>query len=244
MKGESINMKSLHSIKFISRLFVMLILAAFIGYAGLKLAIAAEPAKPAAEPQKAAPAAKPAAKPGVSPILDPKDPKSVLYLDTKGNLAGTGDPAKSGPASEAARAGAGWHPAALASTVLPKDRYGLVDWAKATKDNVITPRASLDPKEEEMPPMDMNVAIETKSDFINNVNYPHYMHTWWLKCEVCHPDIFMPAKGQNNMTMSGIAQGQWCGRCHGKVAFPLTDCVRCHNQPKAAAAPKAAPAKK
>lgn len=240
MKGESINMKSLHSIKSMPRVILLVVLAAFIAYAGLKFTTQAA----AAEPVKStAPAAKPAAT-KVSPILDPKDPKSVLYLDTKGNLAGTGDPAKSGPASEAAKAGAGWHPAALTSTILPKDRYGLVDWAKSVKDNVITPRGSLDPKEEEMPAMDMNVVIETKSDFINNVNYPHYMHTWWLKCEVCHPAIFMPAKGQNNMTMSGIVQGQWCGRCHGKVAFPLTDCARCHTQPKAAAAPKAAPIKK
>jgi len=31
-------------------------------------------------------------------------------------------------------------------------------------------------------------------------------------------------------------QGQWCGRCHNKIAFPLTDCNRCHSSPKKAAA--------
>jgi len=45
----------------------------------------------------------------------------------------------------------------------------------------------------------------------------------------------VPAKGQNNMTMSAIVEGKFCGRCHGKVAFPLADCNRCHTQPKKAA---------
>ncbi|MBI3756143.1 MAG: hypothetical protein HY265_08295, partial [Deltaproteobacteria bacterium] len=183
----------------------------------------------AKETQPAAPKEK------VSPILDPKDPKSILYLDTKGSLAGTGDPAKSGPASEAVKAGAGWHPTALAAAVLPKDKYGLVDWARAVKDHIVVPRHSLDPQEEEMPPLDMNVVIEAKSDFVNDVVYPHYIHTWWLKCEVCHPKIFIPQKGGNNMTMIEIAGGKFCGRCHGKIAFPLTDCMRCHVQPKKAA---------
>jgi len=26
--------------------------------------------------------------------------------------------------------------------------------------------------------------------------------------------------------------GQKCGVCHGKVAFPVTDCRRCHTQKK------------
>ena len=34
--------------------------------------------------------------------------------------------------------------------------------------------------------------------------------------------------------MVEIGQGQWCGKCHGRVSFPLTDCVRCHSQPKVA----------
>ncbi len=40
---------------------------------------------------------------GVSNIVDPNDPKSILYLDTEGKLAGVGD--ASTPASEAYRAG-------------------------------------------------------------------------------------------------------------------------------------------
>jgi len=166
--------------------------------------------------------------------VDPSDPANVIYLDTSGKPAGVGDPTK--PASTMWKAGQGWHPQALTASNLPKDKYGLIDWAKAVSDGVIKPKHSIDPKEEDSDPMDLDVLIETKSDFVNNVIYPHKMHTFWLKCEICHATvggpIFMPAAGQNNMTMAGIAQGQWCGRCHGKIAFPLADCNRCHSSPK------------
>ena len=220
-------MKSLYSIKSFYKACCLIIKGVFFTIAITQYITAAEPAKPSTKPGTKETAPKSS--------VDPSDPKNPIYLDTKGKAAGTGDPTKSGPASEAAKLGAGWHPAALASAVLPKDRYGLVDWARSVKDNVIAPKHSIDPAEQEMPPLDMNVVIETKSDFINNVVYPHYIHTWWLKCEVCHPKIFVPTKGQNHMTMVEIAEGKFCGRCHGKVAFPLTDCNRCHTQPKKAA---------
>lgn len=162
--------------------------------------------------------------------LDPNDPTSVIYLDTSGKPAGLGDPSK--PPSMAYRAGQGWHPQALSATGLPKDRYGLIDWAKIVRENIVKPKPSLDPNEEEMPPLKMDVLIPAKGDFVNDVIYPHEMHTFWLKCEVCHPGIFVPAKGENKMSMVEIGQGKWCGRCHGKVAFPLTDCNRCHVSPK------------
>ncbi len=162
--------------------------------------------------------------------IDPTDPKSVIYLDTAGKPAGLGDASK--PASISFKAGRGWHPQALSATGLPKDRYGLIDWARIVRENLIKPKPSLDPKADEMPPLKMDVLIEAKGDFVDNVIYPHEMHTYWLKCEVCHPKIFIPARGQNNMTMRGIVKGKWCGRCHNKIAFPLTDCTRCHTSPK------------
>ncbi len=190
----------------------------------------AAPAPPAQAPAPEAEKSKPT-KGKVSPILDPKDPRSILYLDTSGKLAGTGDPTKSGIPSEAYRAGQAWHSKTLAAEVLPKDKYGLVDWAKAAKDNLIAPRHSLDQAEEDIV-LDMDVVIPAKSDFMNDVVYPHFIHTWWLKCEVCHMDIFMMQAGGNEMYMTEIVEGKWCGRCHGKIAFPLTDCNRCHTKPK------------
>lgn len=198
--------------------------AALFGYVTISDTIAA---------QAQAPAKKQSAASGASVVLDPTNPNSVLYLDTAGKPAGTGDATK--PVSEAYKAGQAWHPQALQAAGLPKDRYGLINWAKLAKDNTIAPKGSIDPAIEEMPPLDMDVIIKAKGNFVNDVTYPHWIHTYWLKCEVCHPSIFVPAAGQNNMTMVGITNGEWCGRCHGKVAFPLTDCNRCHNVPKAGA---------
>ncbi|MBI5642767.1 MAG: hypothetical protein HY954_04765 [Deltaproteobacteria bacterium] len=191
------------------------------------------PAEGAAKTKNDA-AAKKSEKGATEQKLDPTDTTSVIYLDTAGKPAGVGDPTK--PPSMAYKSGQGWHPQALSATGLPKDRYGLIDWAKIVRENIVKPRPSLDPAEEEMPPLKMDVLIPAKGDFVNDVIYPHEMHTYWLKCEVCHPGIFVPAKGTNPMSMIEIAQGQWCGRCHGKVAFPLTDCNRCHTSPKNKAA--------
>lgn len=199
----------------------------------------------AATPPATTPPPATAEKKEVSPILDPTDRTSVIYLGTYGALAGTGDPVKSGPPSDATRIGKAWHPTAMATVLLPKDKYGLVDWAKAAKEDLIKPRAGFTAEEEEDEIiMDMDVVIEAKSDFVNDVVYPHYIHTWWLPCSVCHPAIFIPQKGANNMTMVEISRGKFCGRCHGKVSFPLTDCFRCHVKPKQAKAnaPAAAPA--
>jgi c(7)-type cytochrome triheme protein len=165
----------------------------------------------------------------VSPMLDPTDPSSVIYLDTSGKLAGTGDATQ--PVSEAWKAGMAWHPKALSGEGLPKDRYGLIDWVKIVEDNIIAPKHSLDPDAQELPALDVVVVMPTKIESVNAVNFPHKTHTYWLSCEVCHPKLFLPAKGQNNMNMSGIVEGKWCGVCHGKVAFPLTDCNRCHSEP-------------
>ncbi len=164
--------------------------------------------------------------------IDPSDPTSVIYLGTHGQPAGLGDPTH--PPSFAYKKGHGWHPAALEAQGLPRDRYGLIDWAKIVREKLINPRGTLDPKDadQEMPPLDMNVLIPAKGDYVNDVVYPHEIHTYWLKCEVCHPKIFIPQKGANHMTMVGIVEGKWCGRCHNRVAFPLTDCNRCHTSPK------------
>ncbi len=170
----------------------------------------------------------------VSPIIDPDDPTSILYTDTSGNLAGLGD--ADNPVSEAWKAGQAWHPKALQAQGLPKDQYGLVDWAKLVREELIKPKHSLDPEEAEFPPLEVDVIIPAKGDFVKNVKYPHKIHTYWLNCDTCHATkggaIFEMAAGENNMTMVGIAEGEWCGRCHGKVAFPLTDCARCHSVEK------------
>jgi c(7)-type cytochrome triheme protein len=151
----------------------------------------------------------------------------LIYLSGRGVLAGTGDPSK--VAGDAEKAGAKEHPAALEFSGLPKDQYGLIDWATAIKSGKIKPLDSLDPSVPAMPPFNLDIVIKAKSNFMPDVVYPHYTHTLWLTCVNCHTQIFnMKAGGNPDMTMPKIAAGEYCGRCHNRVAFPLSDCTRCH----------------
>jgi c(7)-type cytochrome triheme protein len=38
-------------------------------------------------------------------------------------------------------------------------------------------------------------------------------------------------KGATKYSMVEIFDGKYCGACHMTVAFPLTDCGRCHTRP-------------
>jgi len=117
---------------------------------------------------------------------------------------------------------------------LPKTETGLgngVHWVKALDDGNLKPRwERTDPSAEPMV-MDMNILRVPKSS-MPDVVFPHRQHTLWLACSNCHPDIFIPRKGANQINMAAIILGQKCGVCHGKVAFPVSECKRCHSQPK------------
>src|SRR3989304_1931738 len=118
-------MKNLHIIKFIPMTILAIVLAISIGLMPKLVTqiIAAEPVK--AKEKAPAKATEPAKEPAKakekapSPAFDPKDPKSILYMDTKGVVAGTGDPTKTGPASAGIKIGAGWDPGAPAATLTP-----------------------------------------------------------------------------------------------------------------------------
>ncbi len=108
-----------------------------------------------------------------------------------------------------------------------------VDWVKSLESGKIHPRYDrLDPKAKPIV-MDLNIVREVKGS-MPNVVYPHKQHTEWLDCSNCHPAIFIPQKGANQISMAAILMGQKCGVCHGKVAFPITakTCRKCHSQPK------------
>ncbi|MBI5453055.1 MAG: cytochrome c3 family protein [Deltaproteobacteria bacterium] len=114
---------------------------------------------------------------------------------------------------------------------LPKDPSGNVNWTAAVVNGYINPRGSLDPGVPEDQPLNLNIFIEAKVPLMANVLFPHSIHTYWLSCNNCHPKIFIPEAGANPISMDEIFKGQWCGRCHGKVAFtfwPRENCVRCH----------------
>jgi len=161
------------------------------------------------------------------------DPAMAIYLDSQGQMAGTGEPSEF--VGDAERAGMAKHPIALEAADLPTDRYGLVDWVEGVRMGKINPRDSLDPNIPSTEPLDLDVVIETKSRFQPRVVFSHKVHTFWLSCDNCHPSLFKQEAGGNpEMTMPKIASGEYCGRCHNRVSFPLTDCLRCHVQPKEA----------
>ena len=179
---------------------------------------------------EAAPEPEPAVAKKPVPALSPSDPRSVIYLGSDGKLAGTGDPrTATGTLTQYVE---GTHAQALTLPSMPKDKYGLVDWIAMVDKGIIKPAGSLDVTKADIPPFDMNVEIKAKGDFVKDVIFRHKTHTYWLGCENCHTGIFQMAKGANHMTMAGIVEGKWCGRCHGKVSFPLADCNRCHVKEK------------
>ncbi|HSG06513.1 MAG TPA: c(7)-type cytochrome triheme domain-containing protein [Nitrospiria bacterium] len=120
----------------------------------------------------------------------------------------------------------------LAFDYLPKTKMGYVDWVAAITEGAIEPLESLDPDAKPMKPLDFDIVFKVGVSGLPDVVYPHYPHTIWLDCRNCHPGIFLMRAGANNVKMSKILQGEFCGRCHGKVAFPISDCFRCHSRPK------------
>ncbi|TXG87348.1 MAG: cytochrome C [Thermomicrobiales bacterium] len=115
---------------------------------------------------------------------------------------------------------------------LPKSNAGnRIDWVQAIGGKKITPRWDrLDAKAEPVV-MDLNIVREVKGS-MPDVVYPHKQHTEWLDCSNCHPAIFVPQKGANQISMAAILLGQKCGVCHGKVAFPVSECRNCHSKKK------------
>ena len=115
---------------------------------------------------------------------------------------------------------------------LPADDFGnKINWVKALRDGAIKPKASVDGTGE-MTVLDMDILLNVKkfAPAPPRVLYPHKAHTEWLDCSSCHPEPFKQKKeGNPEMSMRKILSGQYCGTCHGRVAFPLTNCFRCHS---------------
>lgn len=118
---------------------------------------------------------------------------------------------------------------------LPPDTAGnQVDWIRALEAGYINPRTNLFP-ETKIDSRDTDVLLNlTGSTPI--VRFPHRPHTQWLDCANCHEHLFKSQPGANAYSMERILQGEQCGVCHGAVAFPLTECSRCHSVPHPGAA--------
>jgi len=115
---------------------------------------------------------------------------------------------------------------------LPKSMAGnRVNWVDAIATKKISPRWDRTDLNAEPVVMDLNIVREVKGS-MPDVVYPHKQHTEWLDCSNCHPGIFVPQKGANTISMAAILLGEKCGVCHGKVAFPVSECRLCHSKKK------------
>ncbi len=110
----------------------------------------------------------------------------------------------------------------------PRDSAGIIDWVRTLSRDLIDPRQSRDGSLQ-MFTVDFDILFQNTQS-MPWVRFPHLQHTEWLTCANCHPVPFIPKKGANPIRMSAIIQGEFCGLCHGRVAFPPTmNCGRCHS---------------
>jgi len=114
--------------------------------------------------------------------------------------------------------------------VLPKGspEGNQVDWMEALRSGAISPRTNVRP-ETKIRVLDLDIVF-TETAGQPFVVFPHRQHTEWLDCSNCHPAIFVAKRGANKFGMLQVLQGEFCGRCHGAVSFPLTECRRCHSR--------------
>ena len=116
----------------------------------------------------------------------------------------------------------------------PRNVYG-IDWEEAESVGVIKPVDTLEgvsmAKVTMKNPEDF--AIQARVNWASDIIFSHKKHNTWNGCESCHPDIF-PAtkKAGTRYTMFHIEAGEYCGVCHGKVAFTIKNCNGCHKEMK------------
>lgn len=119
------------------------------------------------------------------------------------------------------------------SKKMPSERFGNgINWELAEEKGLIKPLDYLEGVSAKKASLKVtpDFAIKAKVDGMPDIIFSHKKHTVWNGCELCHPDIFIGVKkGTAKYTMVELFEGKYCGVCHDKVAFPQTDCQRCHS---------------
>lgn len=103
-----------------------------------------------------------------------------------------------------------------------------VRWVDALDEGYIEPLPSIRNKDYQMQVLDLDV-MRTRTAEMPMVLFPHRKHTIWLECGNCHEWLFKSKAGATRFGMFDVLSGEFCGRCHGAVAFPLTECFFCHS---------------
>jgi len=112
---------------------------------------------------------------------------------------------------------------------LPGARFGNeINWVKALEKGLIKPQGSLSDGYQAMA-MDKTLTLTAEMSGIPAAVFPHKAHVQWLDCANCHPDIFnIKKKTTRHFSMARILNGEFCGACHLRIAFPLNECKKCH----------------
>lgn len=63
------------------------------------------------------------------------------------------------------------------------------------------------------------------------VIFPHWFHRIRFRCKVCHSELgFKMRAGSNNVLMTDIIDGKFCGMCHNdQIAWGPSNCDLCHS---------------
>ena len=103
-----------------------------------------------------------------------------------------------------------------------------VDWVAAFKKGAIKPKMTL---AGDYHPVifERKLVLAPDWNLIPPVTFPHKEHIEVLDCSNCHPDIFnIKKKTTKHFSMERILNSEFCGVCHLRIAFPLTNCHKCH----------------
>ena len=113
---------------------------------------------------------------------------------------------------------------------LPGSKFGNgIDWSEAIRSGRISPQHFLSIKPADGVAFRENLTLEAEWSGIPPAVFPHKSHIQWLDCNNCHPAIFnIKKKTTKHFEMVRILDGEFCGVCHLKVAFPIQRCKACH----------------
>jgi len=66
---------------------------------------------------------------------------------------------------------------------------------------------------------------------VRPVVFPHWFHRIRYRCKVCHQELgFKMRAGANDVLMSDILDGKFCGMCHNeRIAWGPDRCDLCHS---------------
>jgi len=66
---------------------------------------------------------------------------------------------------------------------------------------------------------------------VRPVVFPHWFHRIRFRCKVCHHELgFKMRAGANDVRMTDLADGKFCGMCHNnEIAWGAERCDLCHS---------------